>query len=304
MASSLDFLRTRLAAVLLSLAAMTGPVHADVAADVAQLPGVMANPKLAAMLPRSIRATGVLNVATDLTPPISFHAEDGKLIGIDADLAAALGVILRVQVRMTDVGAGAAIVPSIKAHRFDLSLSGINDDTELQKQLDVIDYMYDATTVMTPAGNPLHIARVEDLCGRMVAVPVGTFQERLVESVSGKCSIPIRILTLPKMPDVLQAVRTGRADATVNGYATSVYTTQHQTGVGRALQALPAIRMEVGYLGMLVPKDVPRLRDALAAALQQMVDSGAYSAILRKWGLGSLAVKTVELNRAQHVAAN
>ncbi|MGO8470175.1 transporter substrate-binding domain-containing protein, partial [Rhizobium leguminosarum] len=70
--------------------------------------------------------------------------EDGKLIGIDAYIAAALGVILGLDVEMTDVGAGAAILPSILAKRFDLSISGINDDPELEKQVDVIDYMYDA----------------------------------------------------------------------------------------------------------------------------------------------------------------
>lgn len=268
------------------------------AADVASLPGVAFDQKLADALPPAIKSAGVLKVATDLTPPISFHSADGKLIGIDADIAAALGVVLGVEIRMTDVGAGAAIVPSILSKRFDVSISGINDDVELEKQVDVIDYMYDATTIMTIQGNPLGIKDMSDLCGKKVAVPVGTFQARLVEAASKKCATPITILSLPKMPDVLQAVRTGRADATVNGYATSVYTTQNQTGNGKGLQALPGIRLAVGYLGMLTAKDNPLLRDAVVAALQHLADSGAYEAIMKKWGLGPLAVKTVKVNDA------
>ncbi len=266
--------------------------------EITALPGVALNEKLAAGLPEAIKSGGVLKIATDLTPPISFHGEDGGLVGIDADLAAALGVILGVKVEMTDVGAGAAIVPSIMSKRFDVSISGINDDPELEKQVDVIDYMYDATTIMTIQGNPLGVASMEDLCGKRVAVPVGTFQGRMVEAASTKCETPMEIMSLPKMPDVLQAVRTGRADATVNGYATSVYTTANQVGNGKGLEALPDIRLAVGYLGMLTAKDDPALRDTLVAALQQMVDVGGYKAIMEKWGLGPLAVETVKVNDA------
>jgi polar amino acid transport system substrate-binding protein len=267
-------------------------------AEIAALPGVALNETLAAALPDSVRSAGVLKVATDLTPPISFHGETGGLVGIDADLAAALGVILGVEVQMTDVGAGAAIVPSIMSKRFDVSISGINDDVELEKQVDVIDYMYDATTIMTIQGNPLGIASMGDLCGKKVAVPVGTFQNRMVEAASAKCETPMEILSLPKMPDVLQAVRAGRADATVNGYATSVYTTANQVGNGKGLEALPDIRLAVGYLGMLTAKDNPELRDTLVAALGQMVEAGGYEAIMEKWGLGPLAVETVKVNDA------
>ena len=266
--------------------------------DIAKLPGVALTKTLADALPPALKSSGVLKVATDLTPPISFHADDGKLVGIDADLAAALGVILGLDVQMTDVGAGAAIVPSILSKRFDISISGINDDPELEKQVDVIDYMYDATTIMTIKDNPLAIKGMDDLCGKKVAVPVGTFQAKMVEAASAKCATPVNIMSIPKMPDVLQTVRTGRADATVNGYATSVYTTEHQTGNGKGLQALPDIRLAVGYLGMLTAKDNPQLRDSVVAALQQMVDSGAYETIMKKWSLGPLAVKTVKVNDA------
>jgi polar amino acid transport system substrate-binding protein len=151
---------------------------------------------------------------------------------------------------------------------------------------------------MTIKDNPLGIKSMADLCGKKVAVPVGTFQAKMVEAASAKCTTPVNIMSIPKMPDVLQAVRSGRADATVNGYATSVYTTANQTGNGKGLQALPEIRLAVGYLGMLVAKDNPALRDTVVAALQQMVDSGAYATIMTKWKLGPLAVKTVKVNDA------
>lgn len=289
------------AALTTSLTALTSAQEAvtmTATDDVAALPGVAFNQALADKLPANIKEAGVMKVATDLTPPISFHDENGDLVGIDADLAAAMGVILGLKIEMTDVGAGAAIVPSIMSKRFDISISGINDDPELEKQVDVIDYMFDATTIMTQMGNPLKIASMEDLCGKTVAVPVGTFQARMVEAASAKCETPMNITSIPKMPDVLQAVRTGRADATVNGYATSVYTTANQTGNGTGLEALPDVRLAVGYLGMLTSKDNAEFRDVVVETLQSMVDSGAYGTIMAKWDLAPLAVTEVKFNDA------
>ncbi len=287
--------------VAMALAFASVPVQAQ---DVSTLPGVTLNQALADKVPASIKSAGVIKVATDLTPPISFHAENNELVGIDEDLAKAVGVILGLKVEVTDVGMGSAIVPSIVAKRFDISISGINDDPELEKQVDVIDYMFDATTIMTGKGNPLKIASMADLCGKKVAVPVGTFQEKMVEAASAKCATPITIMTIPKMPDVLQAVRTGRADATVNGYATSVYTTAHQTGNGTGLEALPDVRLAVGYLGMLTAKDNAAFRDVFVAALQQLSDSGAYKTIMTKWNLAPLTVTTVKVNDAASLPAD
>ncbi|MGO7580871.1 ABC transporter substrate-binding protein, partial [Rhizobium ruizarguesonis] len=59
---------------------------------------------------------------------------------------------------------------SILAKRFDISISGINDYPDLEKQVDVIDYMYDATTIMTIKDNPLAIKGMEDLCGSNIGI--------------------------------------------------------------------------------------------------------------------------------------
>jgi polar amino acid transport system substrate-binding protein len=298
------FTQTRYIATLpIAIGLVFGSVSGR-AQEVTTLPGVTLNKALADKVPASIKSAGVIKVATDLTPPISFHAENNDLVGIDEDLAKAVGVILGLKVEVTDVGMGSAIVPSIVAKRFDISISGINDDPELEKQVDVIDYMFDATTIMTGKGNPLKITSMADLCGKKVAVPVGTFQEKMVEAASAKCTTPITIMTIPKMPDVLQAVRTGRADATVNGYATSVYTTAHQTGNGTGLEALPDVRLAVGYLGMLTAKDNGAFRDVFVAALQQLADSGAYKTIMTKWNLAPLTVTTVKVNDAASLPAD
>ena len=272
-------------------------------AEIAALPGVYFNEALAAALPAAVGRPARSRVATNLTPPISFHGETGGLVGIDADLAAALGVILASRCGGRMRGRARRSRLRSLSGRFDVSISGINDDPELEKQVDVINYMYDATTIMTLQGDPLGVASLEDLYGKRVAVSVGAFQNRLVQAASETCGVPMEILSLPKMPEMLQGVRTGRADATLNGDATSVYTTGNQVGNGKGLEALPEVRLAVGYLGMLTAQDNPELRDVLVAALEQMVAAGGHRAIMEKWGLGPLAVETVKVNDAAAMPA-
>jgi polar amino acid transport system substrate-binding protein len=274
--------------------------NTSVPASVSTLPGVAFSPTLAAMLPQDVRDAGALTIATTAyTPPITFFGPDNKeIIGVNADLMAALGIMFGVKVQLTDLGAFSALIPSIKARRFNISISGFFDNADLEKQVDVLSYMQDGKTILVLKGNPQGIHSMADLCGKKVSVAVGTPTETMVMDQSKKCPVPIDILSIPKNPDVLAAVRSGRVDATVNGYATSVYATAHQMQAGVGLEALPDVRLDPGNLGMLFNKSDTQLRDAVQAALQQLMQSGADRAIMKKWGLENLTIYKATINSA------
>jgi polar amino acid transport system substrate-binding protein len=261
------------------------------------------DPKLSAMLPERIRTAGVVKVATTAyTPPIVYLGQDNKdIIGLDADIVDAFSTMFGIRFEMTDLGNFAALIPALKTGRFDMAISGMGDTVEREKELDMIDYMYDGKTIMVATGNPQKIASMDDLCGKRVAVGVGTAQEALVKQKSESCASPIEVLSIPKQPDVLVAVRTGRADATVGGYATGIYTTQHQIGSGIGLEALPSVKEEVGYNAIAFTKSQNELRDAIQAAFQALIDSGAYAEMMQRYELSDLAVKEAKINDAANL---
>jgi polar amino acid transport system substrate-binding protein len=265
--------------------------------------GVAFDQALRDLLPEDLAQSGVVTVATTAyTPPIVFMGPDNaEIIGLDADIMNAFSTMFGVRFVMTDLTNFAALIPALKARRFDMSISGMGGTVEREKELDMIPYMYDGKTIMVQQGNPLAIASMEDLCGRRVAVGVGTAQEALVQKVSATCATPIEVLSIPKQPEVLIAVRTGRADATVGGYATAVYTTKHQIQNGVGLEAIPEVRQDVGYNTIALAKDSDQLRDALMAGLQALIDSGAYAQMLDKWDLGQLAIPSAKLNDAANL---
>lgn len=259
------------------------------------------------MLPKAMRDAGKVTVATTAyTPPIVFMGPDNtEIIGLDADIIHAFSTMFGVKFEMTDLGNFAALIPALKARRFDMSISGMAATVEREKEMDMIPYMYDGKTIMVQQGNPLGIKSMEDLCGKKVAVGVGTAQEALVQQTSEQvCKDPIEVLSIPKQPEVLIAVRTGRAAATVGGYATGVYTTKHQIQNGVGMEALPEVRQDVGYNTIALAKGNDELRDALLKAFQKLIDSGSYAKMLEKWELAPLAIENARLNDAANLKKN
>ncbi|MGZ0152895.1 ABC transporter substrate-binding protein [Kribbella sp. WER1] len=303
----------RAAVVLIAVGALaagcaepsTGAAGTPAPQNTAPVKNVAFDQKLQDLLPQQIRSAGVVKVATTAyTPPIVYLGPDNKdIIGLDADIAAAFSTMFGVRFELTDLGNFGALIPALKAQRFDLSISGMGDTVEREKELDLIDYMFDGKTIMVAKGNPKNIKSMDDLCGKTVAVGVGTAQEALVKQKSATCPKPIDVLSIPKQPDVLVAVRTGRADATVGGYATGVYTAQHQIGNGIGLEALPGVREDVGYNTIAFDKSKTQLRDAIQAGLQALIVSGAYKDMMAKYGLTDLAVKEAKLNDAANLTS-
>jgi polar amino acid transport system substrate-binding protein len=48
--------------------------------------------------------------------------------------------------------------------------------------------------------------------------------------------------------------------------------------------------------GLVVPKGQADYSKAVQGAIQKLIDSGAYTTILKKWGVEAGAVKTAEIN--------
>lgn len=289
----------RLAGIVLAIS--TAPIAVPVLAQ--EGAAVAFDQALHDMLPETILQSGVVTVATTAyTPPIVFMGPDNAaIIGLDADIVNAFSTMFGVRFVMTDLTNFAALIPALKAGRFDMSISGMGGTVEREKELDMIPYMYDGKTIMVQQGNPLGIATMQDLCGRRVAVGVGTAQEALVQKISEQCATPIELLSIPKQPEVLIAVRTGRADATVGGYATAVYTTKHQIQNGVGLEAIPEVRQDIGYNTIALAKGQDELTAALLAGFQKLIDTGAYAEMLKTWDLSELALPSAKLNDAANL---
>ncbi len=258
------------------------------------------DPAIADMLPDDIKSAGVVRVASGVSfPPMEyFDTDNTTVLGFDADLGKALGEVLGVEFKFQNTNFD-GIIGGLSAGRYDLSLTSMIDKKERQAQVDFIDYLSSGVTFMVAKGNPEGITEQLDLCGRTVAVEKSATGDIVADDISADCVADgkekIDELPLPEQVGTLQALSTGRADAVLALDLTLAYNVKQQPDDFE----VPAEPFGLLPVGIPVPKDNPELRDAVAAALVKVQESGTYDDLLAKWNLTAQALKGAPLNTGE-----
>jgi polar amino acid transport system substrate-binding protein len=225
--------------------------------------------------------------------------------GIDFDLARALSAKLGVEMSFDQVVFD-GIIPALLAGKEDIVMAGMWDSKDRQKELDFIDYATDGYGLVVMKGNPEGIATVDDLSGKTVAVQSGTSQVDVLKDLNKQLQVAgkpaVEVMQLPGDSDTLMALKSGKAQAQLDGVAVAAYNVKTFDGGGTfelVDDASVYSTFGSGIVGIGVPKSAPELRDALKAALQVLMDDGTYAAVLAKYGVETVALDAVEINQGE-----
>lgn len=250
------------------------------------------NEAAAAKVPQEIKDQGTLTVAMDASyAPNEFFDEDGKtIIGMDADLADAIGTTLGLDVKKQNVTFD-AILPGLAAGKYDIAISSFTDTKEREETVDMVTYFTAGTGFYTSADNPVEVEGLADLCGKKVAVQKGTVQQEDVEGQNEDCDEPIDISVFTQQTDVDLAISSGKAEVALADSPVAAYAVQQSDGslksTGKEYDSAP--------YGIAVNKE-NGLTEAIQAAVQALIDDGTYTAILEKWGQTSGALTESKIN--------
>jgi polar amino acid transport system substrate-binding protein len=253
--------------------------------------------EIADMLPADIKSSGVVRVASGVSfPPMEyFDTDNTTVLGFDADLGKALGEVLGVEFQFHNTNFD-GIIGGLSAGRYDLGLTSMIDKAERQAEVDFIDYLNSGVTFMVAKGNPEGLTEQLDLCGRTVAVEKSATGDIVADDISAECVADgkeeIKELPLPEQVGTLQALSTGRADAVLALDLTLAYNVKQQPDDFE----IPSEPFGLLPVGIPVPKDNPELRDAVAAALVKVQESGTYDELLAKWNLTAQALEGAPIN--------
>lgn len=255
---------------------------------------VRADKHLAAKIPKNVAANGQLVIANDQTYAPNEFRDNGALVGMDVDLGRAIAARLGLRARFQNSSFD-GILGGISAHKYDISLSSFSVSAERLKEVNLVSYYVAGTSLGTLRGNPSALA-LHNLCGKTIAVQKGTTQLEDMQARNKRCRKqgrpPATVRQFQLQTDVNLALAAERvqgelADSPVLDY--SVKQTEHKLAtVGDSYANAP--------YGVAIPKDNPRLADAVRAAIQSLMDDGGYRAILEKWGLERGAIKHAEVN--------
>lgn len=286
-------------ATIILLAACTAGASPSASGSAAQsnagtptaAPTPVANvPDLELQVPRN------LFVCIDIPyPPQEAFDENGKPVGSDIDIAAAIAQKLGLKFDSAHVQntVFAVIIPALDGGKCDIIVSAQNINADRLKQVDMVPYFKAGQAIVVAKGNPKGIKTKEDLCGNTVAVQNGTTELDFLQGTSdyvgaglsdacvkaGKKAITIK--QFDKDSDALLALQSGTADtyfadSPAAGFAVTQHADQFE---------LSGITLEVAIEGISVAKNHTKLRDGVKAALLAMISDGTYASILKKWGV-------------------
>ncbi|WP_306190996.1 MULTISPECIES: ABC transporter substrate-binding protein [unclassified Streptomyces] len=267
-----------------------------------------ASAPLADKLPSSIRDKGVIKVGSDIAyAPVEFKDNSGKVVGLDPDLAAALGKQLGVTFQFEN-GTFDALLTGIRSNRYDIAMSAMTDNKSRQdgvdpatgkkvgEGVDFVDYLTAGVSIYTRKGDTEGITSWSDLCGKKIALERGTVSNDLAKAEAKKCPSGKK-LTIEAFDDDQQAqtrLRSGGADAASSDFPVAAYAVK-TSGGGKDFQIV-GDQVEAAPYGIAVGKSSTQLRDALQAAMNAIIKNGEYEKILQKWGAEDGAVKESVIN--------
>lgn len=265
--------------------------EADGAAESASPDAVVT--ELRDLLPAEITDDNTLKIATSIYPPVNFYESDGStLTGFDTELLEEIAARLGVKVAWNVIDF-AAIIPGIQSGQYDLA-SDLNDTVEREEVVDFVTEFRDGTSVLVEKGNPEGLSDLASLCGQTVVVTKGSTQVDLVNNQNENCDEPIELLTMPDDPDAMLTMRNGRATAYLVNTLAGSYSVEN--GVD-GFEVLEGVYDEV-YAGLAFPKGSDELRDAMQAAMQSVIDDGAYAKIMQSYGLTNNQIEESVVNAA------
>ncbi|MGW3117371.1 ABC transporter substrate-binding protein [Streptomyces sp. NPDC001107] len=264
---------------------------------------------LASKLPADIKKAGVIKVGSDIAyPPVEFMQND-KAVGIDPDIADALGKQLGVKFEFQN-GKFDNLIVGLQAKRFQVLMSAMSDTKDRQNGInsdngqkvgngvDFVDYFTAGTSILVQKGNPKGIKSLDDLCGKVVALQKGTTSEGIAKTQSKKCTKDgkkaIDLQTFDTDPEALLRLKQGASVADLNDFPVAAYNAK-TSGGGKDFE-VTGDQIEAGPYGIAVGKDNAQLRDALQAAMSAIIKNGDYTKILQKWNVTDGAVTEAKIN--------
>jgi polar amino acid transport system substrate-binding protein len=257
-----------------------------------------ADPAVAKLVPAAIKSKGTLTVAADASyAPNEFIGPDGKtVIGMDADLIKALGGLMGLNVNVGNVTFD-SIIPGLASGKYDIGISSFTDNKLREKTVDFVDYFSAGESFYTKASGGPSVNTLADLCGHTVAVEKGTVEQTDASSQSAKCTKAgksgVTVLVFPDQNGANLALSSGRAqigfaDSPVAAYAVKKTSGQFKL-VGQTFATAP--------YGIAIPKN-NGLTKPILAALEKLMASGKYKAILTQWGVQAGAITKPAINGA------
>ncbi len=219
-----------------------------------------------------------LRVAVDTTyPPMEFESADGKIIGLDVDLAREIGKILKVEVEFV-VMPWDGILAGLQSNRYDVIMSSMNITDERKQRVNFVPYLsMGQVFVVKKSGKPVKTEK--DLAGRVIAVQADTTSYNALEKFQ-KDGIAIKeIKAFKGATETFSALKSNQVDSIIIDEAVGLYYTKLDSKT--FMISSEAIKPEP--IGIAVKKSDVKLLHALESAMTTVKTNGQFAKFYKQW---------------------
>lgn len=205
-------------------------------------------------------------------PPFEYY-EGGNIVGIDVDLANALGKKLNKKIVFENMKFN-ALLASLSANKVDVIISGLVITDERKKQFDFSDPYYDNETVIVVKENDNTIKSADDLKGKTIGTQVGTVSDNFVTAIEGA--------TVNRYDSTVLAImnlKAGKDDVTVIDKAGAIQVLSANDG----FKVLDNMNIANLPYGIAINKGNDELLGQINQVLKEMKESGELDNIINKY---------------------
>jgi len=224
-----------------------------------------------------IQGEGLIRVGMDASwPPFEFVDDDGQMVGLDVDLARAIGQRLGVQVELVNVGFD-SLYDALYVGRFDAIISALPYDPLLYGDVAYSISYFNAGQVLVVRADETEISETKDLSGKRLGVELGSEGDAVGRQLQKKTeSLSLQTYMAPQ--DVLRALKEGEVEAAIVDAVSAYQFIATEGGV----QVVGDPLTDELYV-IAVRLDSPFLLRAINEALVGVREDGTLQRLQEKW---------------------
>ena len=191
------------------------------------------------------------------------YYEDGKVVGVDIDIAKEIAKELGKELVIKDVSFD-FVINEVKSGKADFAAAGISITPEREKEVDfTIEYTTSNQVVVVKKGSP--ITKFDDIKDKKIAVQLGSVADLYVEENYKKATI----VPHKKYLSAVEDVKTNKADCIIMDELPAKAIVAENDN----LKILDGVLFQDKY-GMIVKKGNDELKDKINKVLERMKNDG------------------------------
>ena len=205
--------------------------------------------------------------------PFEYLDDKGNVVGLDADILAAIGEEMGVDIEVKNVGWD-SMMSQVTTGEIDMGAAAITITDERKETYDFTEPYYEASLLIVTKEDS-DIETFEDLKDKKLSVQLNTTGHLAAQELQGKASS--NILAYENFSVALAEVLTGAADAAIGDNAVILEYIKNNPDAG--LKTIEDESFEVDYFGFMVKKGNTELLNVLNEGLQKIKDNGKLAEI-------------------------